>query len=136
MCVCVCVCLHINTYYVCCVFVCLNIYLSARTHPQVLPSLAQMRRSGRLDLAHAIYRYGGSEAVAARFGLLSSSAYSYHAEFYLFLRELKAYQVATGQVGLSPAPRWLAGPAGIHAHTHAHTHTHTHTHTCAMYRRG
>ena len=70
---------------------------------KVLPSAAQMRRCGRCDLVQAIHRYGGSEAVAARFGMLSAAEYSYHYEFYSFLRELKSYQEATGQVGKMPA---------------------------------
>lgn len=70
---------------------------------KVLPSAAQMRHGGRMDLARAIDRYGGSEAVAARFGMLSAAEYSYHNEFYNFLRELRLYQVATGQEGKMPA---------------------------------
>ena len=70
---------------------------------KVLPSTAQLRRCGRKDLAQAIHRYGGSEVVAARFGMLSAAEYAYYHEFYSFLRELKRYQQATGQVGQMPA---------------------------------
>lgn len=70
---------------------------------KVLPSPSQMRRTGRMDLARAIHRYGGSTVVASRFGLLPSEEYAYFFEFYNLLRELKAYQEATGQVGCMPS---------------------------------
>jgi len=69
---------------------------------KVLPSPAQLRRSCRMDLARAILRYGGSDAVASRFGMLSASEYAYHHEFYTLLRELKAYQLSTDQIGMLP----------------------------------